>query len=60
MQVELDLEKNSMSAQEEMMHSLIHNIAMEYSQFKEKNGLQNKKKKKAGQDDASFLDKRVN
>lgn len=29
LQVELDQEKNSMSAQEEMLHSLVHNLALE-------------------------------
>lgn len=33
LQVELDLERNQMSAHEEMMHSLIHGISMEFSAF---------------------------
>jgi hypothetical protein len=28
--VELDMERNQMSAQEEMLHSLVHNISLEF------------------------------
>lgn len=33
MQNELNMECNSMSAQEEMLHSLIHNISVEFHKF---------------------------
>ena len=30
LQMELDMERNQMSAQEEMLHSLVHNISLEF------------------------------
>ena len=59
LQIELDMERNQMSAQEEMLHSLVHNITLEFSAFSEKNGGQAKKKKKT-KGEESFLDKRMN
>ena len=36
-QIALDMEKNQMSAQEEMLHDMIHNIALEFASFQQKN-----------------------
>ena len=45
LQIELDMERNQMSAQEEMLHSLVHNISMEFNTFSAKNGKPIRKKK---------------
>jgi hypothetical protein len=47
-----------MSAQEEMLHSLIHNISLEFTNFSQKNQGAAKKKKKVDANE-SFLDKRM-
>ena len=47
-----------MSAHEEMMHSLIHGISMEFSVFSQKHGVKPKKKKGTA-DQPSFLEKRA-
>ena len=44
MQIELDVEKNQMSAQEEMLQSLIHNLSKEFIDFRAKNAPISKKK----------------
>jgi hypothetical protein len=36
-QIELDMERNQMSAQEEMLHDMVHNISMEFASFAQKN-----------------------
>ena len=67
LQNELNMECNSMSAQEEMLHSLIHNISMEFQQFSQagsNNSQSSRPKKKTAQSDVvqsqpSFLDNRV-
>ena len=55
-----------MCAQEDMIHSLVHNIAMEFSSFSQKNGGQGAgksgpgaSKKKADTSSSSILDDRV-
>ena len=56
MQHELDMERNQMSAQEEMLHSLVHNISMEFATFSQKNGQMNKKGKKK---EVGYLENKV-
>lgn len=56
MQHELDMERNQMSAQEEMLHSLVHNISLEFATFSSKNNQMSKKAKKKEQ---GFLDTKV-
>lgn len=36
-QIALDMERNQMSAQEEMLHDMIHTISMEFASFQQKN-----------------------
>ena len=36
-QIALDMEKNQMSAQEEMLHDMVHNISMEFAALAQKN-----------------------
>jgi len=52
LQVELDQERNSMTAQEEMMHSLIHNLTMEFSNQKQQ-------MKSRAKQPVSFLEKKA-
>ena len=56
MQHELDMERNQMSAQEEMLHSLVHNISLEFASFSHKNNQMNKKGKKKEQ---GYLDNKL-
>ena len=56
MQHELDMERNQMSAQEEMLHSLVHNISLEFATFSQKNSQVNKKAKKK---EGGYLDNKI-
>ena len=57
MQHELDMERNQMSAQEEMLHSLVHNISLEFATFSTKNNTMNKKPKQ--KKEVGYLDNKV-
>lgn len=64
LQNELNMECNSMSAQEEMLHSLIHSISLEFQQFSAANSSQQSGRPKRKPTDTipgqpSFLDNRV-
>lgn len=64
LQNELNMECNSMSAQEEMLHSLIHNISLEFQQFSATNSSQQSGRLKRKPTDItpsqpSFLDARA-
>ena len=49
-----------MSAQEEMLHSLVHNISLEFTNFSQKNQKEARAKKgKKGPSETSFLEKRI-
>ena len=62
LQIELDVERNQQTAQEEMLNSLVHNISMEFFQFSKDNAPKQKPKglKKSiaegAQEAPSFLD----
>ena len=45
-----------MSAQEEMLHSLVHNISLEFATFSQKNSQVNKKAKKK---EGGYLDNKI-
>lgn len=60
LQIELDMEKNQMSAQEEMLHSLVHNISVEMHTLTAKTGGPAKPRRKKATEEQSFLDKRIN
>lgn len=63
LQNELNMECNSMSAQEEMLHSLIHNISVEFHKFNATQSAQQpgrlKQKTEAALVKPSFLDSRA-
>ena len=46
-----------LSAQEEMLHSLVHNLSLEFSAFSQKNAAKTKKTRR-NQEEPSFLEKR--